>query len=225
MEKASRKKVLLLQYHDAIKAATEIRLDYSALTPEELISMFMVGEFEPTHSTPEEQLRQSVKGGKDGKPKGQSQKRVEEYDEACAQYEEELYDIQLAEMERKKDLEKQKEREVEGETSKQRIGEVVLKVDITDSDREEDTERDSGIQPGDIVVQREVKASDARENPAAESGQSSQQESCTYYVQVKEKVDITQKKREQLENVIKCVLQSKPKEITARSQAARRWRR
>ena len=64
MEKASREKALLLQYCDAIKAATEIGLDYSALTPEELISMFMAGEFEPTHPTPEEQLRQPVKGGK-----------------------------------------------------------------------------------------------------------------------------------------------------------------
>ena len=50
---------------------------------------------------------------------------MEEYDEAHAQYEEELYDIQLTEKERKKDLQKQKEREVEGETSRQRIGEVV----------------------------------------------------------------------------------------------------
>ena len=163
--------------------------------------------------TPEEQLRQPVKGGKGEKPKGQSQKRVEEYNEAPAQDEEELYNMQLAERERKKDLEKQKEREVEGETSRGRIGEVVLKVDITDSDGEEDTKRDNGIQPGDLVVQREVEASDAREKPASESGQSSQQESRTYYVQVKEEVDITQKKREQLENVIKSVLQSKPEEI------------
>ena len=84
----------------------EIGLDYSALTPEELISMFMAGEFEPTRPTPEEKLRQPVKGGKGGKPKGQSQKKVEEYDEACAQYEEELYNVQLAERERKKDVEK-----------------------------------------------------------------------------------------------------------------------
>ena len=53
---------------------------------------------------------------------------MHEYDEACAQYEEELYDQELAEKERKKDLEsrkqkqreveKQKEKEVEGETSR-----------------------------------------------------------------------------------------------------------
>ena len=74
--------------------------------------------------------------------------------------------------------------------------------------------RDSGIQQGDTNVQREVQASDATEKPASESGQSSQQESHTYYIQEKEKVDITQKKREQLENFIKCGLQSKPGEIT-----------
>ena len=45
-------------------------------------------------------------------------------------------------------------------------------MDITDSDGEEDTESDSGIQPGDTVIQREVKASDAREKPASESGSS-----------------------------------------------------
>ena len=96
MEKASKEKAILLQYHDAIKAATEIGWDYTALTPEELISMFMAGEFEPTDPTPQEETRQTVKsgkggkGGKGGRPKGQSQKRVHEYDKACAQYEEEL---------------------------------------------------------------------------------------------------------------------------------------
>ena len=68
------------------------------------------------------------RGGKGGRPKGQSQKRVHEYDEAHAQYEEELYNQELAERERRKDLEsrkqkqreieKEKEREVEGETSR-----------------------------------------------------------------------------------------------------------
>ena len=111
-------------------------------------------------------------------------------------------------------MEKQQQREMEGESKRQTIGEVALKVDITESNGEEDAERDSGIQPGDTVVQREVQASDATGKPASESGQPNQQESHTYYVQVKEKVHITQKKREQLENVIKCVLQSKPQEIT-----------
>ena len=67
MEKASKEKAILLQYHDAIKAATEIRLDYTALTPEELISMFMAGEFEPTDPTPQEEARQTAKRGKGGK--------------------------------------------------------------------------------------------------------------------------------------------------------------
>ena len=49
MEKASKEKAILLQYRDAIKAATEIGLDYTALNPEELILMFMAGEFDPTH--------------------------------------------------------------------------------------------------------------------------------------------------------------------------------
>ena len=97
MEKAFKEKTILLQYHDAIKAATEIGLDYTALNPEELILMFMAGEFDPT---PQEEARQTVKGGKGGKggrPKGKSQKRVHEYDEARAQCEEELYDKELAE--------------------------------------------------------------------------------------------------------------------------------
>ena len=108
----------------------------------------MAGEFEPTDPTPQEEARQTTKSGKGGKggkgrrPKGQSQKRVHEYNKARAQYEEELYDIELAEREIRKDLdsrkqkergiEKQKEREVEGDTSRERIGEVVLKIDITD---------------------------------------------------------------------------------------------
>ena len=153
MEKASNEKAILLQYHDAIKAATEIGLDYTALNPEELISMFMAGEFDPT---PQEEARQTVKSGKEGKggkggrPKGQSH----EYDKAHAQYEEELYDKELAEREIRKDLEsrkqkergigKQKEREVEGDTSRERTGEVVLKIDITDSDGEEDSEETAG---------------------------------------------------------------------------------
>ena len=80
MEKASREKAILLQYHDAIKAATEIGLDYAALPPEELISMLMAGEFEPTYPTPQEETRQTAKGGRGGKGgkggrlKGQSQK-------------------------------------------------------------------------------------------------------------------------------------------------------
>ena len=161
MEKASKEKAILLQYHDAIKAATEIGLDYTALNPEELISLFMAGEFDPT---PQEEARQTVKSGKEGKGgkggrlKGQSQKRVHEYDKACAQYEE-LYDKELAEREIRKDLEirkqkereieKQKEREVEGDTSRERTGEVVLKIDITNSDGEEDSEETAGesIQP------------------------------------------------------------------------------
>ena len=121
MEKASKQKAILLQYHDAIEAATEIGLDYTALAPEELISMFMAGEFKPTDPTPQEEARQIVKsgkggkGGKGGRPKGQSQKRVHEYDKARAQYEEELYNKELAEREIRKDLEsrKQKEREIE----------------------------------------------------------------------------------------------------------------
>ena len=64
MKKASREKAILLQYHDAIKAATEIGLDYAALTPEELILMFMAGEFEPTSPTPQEETRQTVKDEK-----------------------------------------------------------------------------------------------------------------------------------------------------------------
>ena len=121
MEKASKEKAILLQYHDAIKAAKEIGLAYTALNPGELISMFMAGEFEPTDPTCQEEARQTVKsrkggkGGKGGRPKGQSQKRVHEYDEACVQYEEELSDKELAEREIRKDLEsrKQKEREIE----------------------------------------------------------------------------------------------------------------
>ena len=95
MEKASKEKAILLQYRDAIKAATEIGLDYTTLNPEELISMFMAGELDPTH---QEEARQNVKcgkggkGGKGGRPKGQSQKRVHEYDKAREQYEEDLYD-------------------------------------------------------------------------------------------------------------------------------------
>ena len=91
MEKASKEKAILLQYCDAIKAATEIGLDYTALNPEELILIFMIGEFKPTDPTPQEEARQTVKsgkggkGGKGGRPKGQSQKRVHEYDEAHAQ--------------------------------------------------------------------------------------------------------------------------------------------
>ena len=42
-------------------------LHYAALTPEELISMFMAGEFEPTYPTPEEETIQTAKGGKGGK--------------------------------------------------------------------------------------------------------------------------------------------------------------
>ena len=178
MEKASKEKAILLQYHDAIKAATEIGLDYTALTPEELILMFMAGEFEPTDPTPQEETRQTAKsgkggkGGKGGRPKGQSQKREHESNKVHAQYEEELYDKELAERERRKDLEsrkqkereieKQKEREVEGDTSRERIGEVVLKVDITDSDGEEDSEETAGdsIYPGDTVVHRRVPAYD-----------------------------------------------------------------
>ena len=229
MEKASKEKAILLQYHDAIKAATEIGLDYTALNPEELISMFMAGEFDPT---PQEEARQTVKsgkggkGGKGGRPKGQSQKRVHEYDEAHTQYEEELHDKELAEREIRKDLEsrkqkereigKQKEREVEGDTSRERTGEVVLKIDITDSDGEEDSEETAGdsIQPGDRVVHRRVPAYDATEKPDSELGTSGKQENCTYYVQVKEKVNITQKKKHQLETIIKCVLQSRPEDIT-----------
>ena len=229
MEKASKEKAILLQYHDAIKAATEIGLDYTALNPEELISMFMAGEFDPTH---QEEARQTVKsgkagkGGKGGRPKGQSQKRVHEYDEARAQYEEELYDKELAEREIRKNLEsrkqkereieKQKEREVEGDTSRERTREDVLKIDITDSDGEEDSEETAGdsIQPGDRVVHRRVPAYDATEKPDSESGTSSKQENHTYYVQVKEKVNITQKKKHQLETIIKCVLQSRPEDIT-----------
>ena len=210
MEKASKEKAILLQYHDVIKAATEIGLDYTALNPEELILMFMAGEFDPT---PQEEARQTVKsgkggkGGKGGRPKGQSQKRVHEYDEARAQYEEELYDKDLAERKIRKDLEsrkqkereieKQKEREVEGDTSRERTGEVVLKIDITDSDGEEDSEETAGhsIQPGDRVVHRRVPAYDATEKPDSESGTSGKQESRTYYIPVKEKVNITQKKK------------------------------
>ena len=121
MEKASKEKAILLRYCDAIKAATEIGLDYTALTPEELISMLMAGEFEPTDPTPQEETRWTVKsgkgrkGGKGGRRKGQSQKRVHEYDKAHAQYDEELYNKELAERERRKNLEsrKQKEREIE----------------------------------------------------------------------------------------------------------------
>ena len=92
MEKASKEKAILLQYHDAIKAATEIGLDYTALNPEELISMFMAGEFDPTHKEEARQTVKNRKGGKGGRPKGQSQKRVHEYDKAHEQFEEELYD-------------------------------------------------------------------------------------------------------------------------------------
>ena len=109
---------------------------------------------------------------------------------------------------------KNKEREVEGDTSRERIGEVVLKIDITDSDGEEDSEETAGdsIQPGDTVVHRSVP--DGTEKPDSESGTSGKQENCTYYVQVKEKVNITQKKKHQLETIIKCVLQSRPEDIT-----------
>ena len=61
MEKASKEKAILLQYCDAIKAATGIGLDYTALTPEELILMFMAGEFEPTDPTHQEEARQTAK--------------------------------------------------------------------------------------------------------------------------------------------------------------------
>ena len=151
---------------------------------------------------------------------------MHEYDKAHAQYEEELYKKELAERERRKDLEgrkqkereigKQKEREVEGDTSRERIGEVVLKVDITDLDGEEDSEETAGdsIQPGDTVVHRRVPAYDGTEKPNSESGTSGKQENHTYYIQVKGKVDIIQKKRDQLETIIKCVLQSRPEDIT-----------
>ena len=90
MENASKEKAILLQYHDAIKAATGIGMDYTALNPEELISMLMAGEFERTDPTPQEEARRTVKsgkggkGGKGGRPKGQSQKRVHEYNKAHA---------------------------------------------------------------------------------------------------------------------------------------------
>ena len=67
--------------------------------------------------TLQEETRQTVKSGKRGKvgkggrPKGQSQKRVHEYDEAHAQYEEELYDKELAEREIRKDVESRKQKE------------------------------------------------------------------------------------------------------------------
>ena len=200
MEKAYKEKAILLQNHDAIKAATEIGLDYTALIPEELILMFMAEEFESTDPMPQEETRQTVKsgkggkGGKGGRPKGQSQKRVHEYDRACAQYEEELYNKELAERERRKDLEsrkqkereieKQKEREMEGDTSRKRIEEVVLKVDITDSDGEKDSEETVGdnIQPGDTVVHRRVPVYDGTEKPDSESGTSGKQENRTYYI-------------------------------------------
>ena len=105
---------------------------------------------------------------------------------------------------------------MEGDTSRERIGEVVLKVDITDSDGEEDSEETAGdsIQPGDTVVYRIVPAYDGIEKLDSESGTSGKQENHTYYVQVKEKVKTTQKKRHQLETIIKCVLQSRPEDIT-----------
>ena len=151
---------------------------------------------------------------------------MHEYDKACAKYEEELYDKELAKREIRKDLgsrkqkereiEKQKEREVEGDTSRERTGEVVLKIDITDSDGEKDSEETAGdsIQPGDRVVYRRVPAYDATEKPDSESGTSGKQENRMYYVQVKEKVNITQKQKHQLETIIKRVLQSRPEDIT-----------
>ena len=132
---------------------------------------------------------------------------MHEYNKAHEQYEEELYDKELAEREIRKDLEsrkqkereieKQKEREVEGDTSREKTGEVVLKIDITDSDGEEDSEETAGdsIQPGDRVVHRRVPAYDATEKPDSELGTSGKQENRTYYVQVKEKINITQKKK------------------------------
>ena len=105
---------------------------------------------------------------------------------------------------------------MEGDTSRERTGEVVLKIDITDSDGEEDSEETAGdsIQPGDTVVHRRVPAYDGTEKPESELGISGKQENCTYYVQVKEKVNITQKKKHPLETIIKCVLQSRPEDVT-----------
>ena len=70
-----------------------------------------------------------------------------------------------------------------------------MQVNITDSDAEGEEEQfmDGGKE---------------------QSTQSTQSETCTYYIRVKEKVDITQQKRDQLEKVLQCIMQSKPEEDT-----------
>ena len=100
----------LLQYKLTIQAATEIGPNFAELTPEELIAMFIGGELEATGPREEEpgpghEMTMTGNGGKGGKggkgkPKGRSQRRVQEFDDARAQYEEEQYDKELAEKER-----------------------------------------------------------------------------------------------------------------------------
>ena len=77
--------------------------------------MFIVGELEATESRQEEpgpgpEMKTTGKGGKGGKgnPKGRSQRRVQEFDDARVQYKEEQYDKELAEKEIQKDLERKK---------------------------------------------------------------------------------------------------------------------
>ena len=129
MDRASAESPALLQYKMAIQAATEISLNFAELTPDELIAMFIGGELEPTEGKEHKQVPKMTttgkggKGGKGGKPKGRSQRRVQEFDEACERYKEEQYDKELAEMETWMDMER-KQKDAAG-TSKEGVEEEV----------------------------------------------------------------------------------------------------
>ena len=217
MDRALAESAALLQYKMVIQAATEIGLNFAELTPDEHIAMFIGGELEPTEEKEQEQVPEMTttgkggKGGKGGKPKGRSQRGVQEFDKACERYKEEQYDKELAERETRKDMErKQKdaagtskegvEEEVPSEGEKETgsgrkridLGEVVIQVNITDSDAEGEEEQ---LMDGD-------------------KEQSTQSETHTYYIRAKEKVDISQQKRDQLEKVLQCIMQSKAEEVT-----------
>ena len=108
----------------AIQAATEIGLNFTELTPDKLIAMFIGGELEPTEGKEQERVPEMTttgKGGKGGKPKARSQRRVQEFDGAHERYEEEQYDKELAEREMQKNMER-KQKDAAG-TSKERVEE------------------------------------------------------------------------------------------------------
>ena len=54
MDRALAESAALLQYKMVIQAATEIGLNFTELTPNELIAMFIGGELEPTEGKEQE---------------------------------------------------------------------------------------------------------------------------------------------------------------------------